>query len=450
MEANDTIVAIATAPGRGALDVVRLSGPRAVEIGDALLDPPPSTRPPRYCHPARVRGRSGVLDRLLAVRFAAPRSYTGEDVLELSCHGGGLIAARLVELARAAGARPAEPGEFTRRAWEAGKLDLVQAEAVGALAGARSLDGVRLLERQLGGGLSRRISELRGKLLALSAELEARISYPDEHDLDDGADFCTAFRHGAETLEEALGELLASAAFARRMIGGARAALVGRENVGKSSLFNRLLGAEAALVTPIPGTTRDALSGELDLDGLPLILYDTAGRPEPPTDELTELAARRAVRTAESVDLLLLVVEADDPRPPEWADDEGVRERLLPVANKTDLLGSGVRPPTEMLGRSLIPVSAETGAGITDLRRRLAERLRPVNVETALTTARQVRGVRAAREALGEAVAALLRGAWDAASVELEAARRGLDEVLGRLTTEDALDELFGRFCVGK
>ncbi|MCK4593434.1 tRNA uridine-5-carboxymethylaminomethyl(34) synthesis GTPase MnmE, partial [bacterium] len=177
---KDTIVAQATAPGRGALDIVRLSGPDSAKICAAFLDPDPQTKPARYNYTARAKGLKGVLDRLTAVRFEAPRSYTGEDAVELYCHGGGAIARRLVELAVEAGARVALPGEFTRRAYEAGKLDLLQAEAVGALAGARSVAGVRLLERQLGGALSKRLSGIRERLIEISAKLEAELAYPDD------------------------------------------------------------------------------------------------------------------------------------------------------------------------------------------------------------------------------------------------------------------------------
>ncbi len=443
---NDTIVARATAPGRGAVDLVRLSGPRAVEITGHFIEPRPADRRPRYVYQARAGGVDGVLDRLLAVRFAGPRSYTGEDVVELSCHGGGAIARRLVEIAVGFGARPAEPGEFTRRAWEAGKLDLLQAEAVGALAGARSLIGVRLLERQLGGALSRLLDGLRRRSIELAAGLEARLAYPEEGLNEAG--YRRELEEGLCGLDGELAELESSAAVARVAVDGAVVVLVGEENVGKSTLFNRLLGAEAALVTPTPGTTRDILRGELELDGLPLVLYDTAGRPELWRDELTELAARRASVAARTADALLVVLDARRPRIPDWAQAEIENQPALVLLNKRDLLEE--TPPDEVDGRPALALSAAAGAGVEELTAALRELLLPLNVDTAPTSRRQRLGLRRAREALVAARSALGHGIWDAAAEELVALRRALEEVLGLVTDEDVLDALFADFCVGK
>ncbi|OGD78787.1 MAG: hypothetical protein A2Y64_07840 [Candidatus Coatesbacteria bacterium RBG_13_66_14] len=451
---KDTIVAVATAPGRGALDVVRLSGPRAAEICAAFIRPDPRKKPARHNFAARAQGVGGVLDRLTCTRFEAPRSYTGEDAVELCCHGGGAIARRLVELAVENGARPAEPGEFTRRAYEAGKLDLLQAEAVGARAGAQSVVGVRLLERQLGGALSKKIGDLRGRLLDLSASLEAELAYPDDVPPTSGAELSA----GIDAIREELIELAGTAAFARAAISGAVAVLAGAENVGKSSLFNRLLGAEAALVTPTPGTTRDALCGELALDDISVTLYDTAGRPELFRDEISALAAGRAALAAGAADLLLLVVEATEPVVPTWAGEEISRTPTLVLVNKSDLaaeevISSAVNKLTvkaSLPPESVLAVSAKTGRGLGELRARMAEIISPAEVDAALTSARQADGVTRAVRSLDEARKALNGSTWDAAAVEIAEARRALEEVLGLVTDEEVIGKIFSTFCVGK
>ncbi len=451
---NDTIVATATAPGRGALDVVRLSGPASAEICAAFIRPDPRGKPARHNFAARALGIGGILDRLTCTRFEGPKSYTGEDAVELCCHGGGAIARRLVELAVESGARLAEPGEFTRRAYEAGKLDLLQAEAVGAIAGVQSVVGVRLLERQLGGALSKKIGGLRERLLEISAGLEAELAYPDDVPPTSGAEISA----GIDGVREELSDLAGTAAFARVAISGAAVVLVGAENVGKSSLFNRLLGAEAALVTPTPGTTRDALSGELRLGDISVTLYDTAGRPELFRDEISALAAGRAALAAGAADLLLLVVEADNPAVPGWAGEEISRTPTLALVNKSDLFTDAqvAKAVTKLSEESGLPpervfaVSAKTGRGLDVLKVKMSEVVSPPDVEAALTSARQVEGVGRAVRSLDEARKALDGSTWDAAAVELAGARRALEEVLGRVTDEEVLTKIFSTFCVGK
>jgi len=452
MSKHDTIVAIATAPGRGAIDIVRLSGPQAVAIADSFLTPQPSRKPPRQIYLANAE--LGLLDQLTVIRYEAPASYTGEAAVELFCHGGGVIARRLVELAVQAGARPAAAGEFTRRAWEAGKLDLLQAEAVGKIADAASLSGVRLLERQLSGALSEQLEERRKELLALSAKLEAELSYPEES-LSINR---TELESQLVGLTERLRELLFTADFARTAITGSVVALAGAENVGKSSLFNALLGAEAALVTNIPGTTRDALSGQLSLGELTATLYDTAGRPEQWRDELTALAADRAERAATTADRLLLVIDASAPHPPEWAASEAAATPTLLLANKADLVGHGLalergRTIAAHLGlddKQVLVVSAQDGSGLDQLLERLSKELAPPEASVALTSLRQQEDISQAVEALKRAAEQLRLDSWDIASVELRNARQSLEEVLGVVTDEAVLDSLFGSFCVGK
>ncbi len=452
MNERDTIVAIATAPGRGAIDIVRLSGSRAVAIADSFLTPRPSERPPRQIYLANAE--LGLLDQLTVIRYEAPASYTGDDAVELFCHGGGVIAQRLVELAVKSGASPAAAGEFTRRAWEAGKLDLLQAEAVGRLADAASLSGVRLLERQLSGALSEQLKKRRDELLSLSAWLEAELSYPEENLAVNQRDIESRLVR----LTEDLRQLLSTADFARTAISGAVVVLAGAENVGKSSLFNALLGAEAALVTSIPGTTRDALSGRLSLGELTATLYDTAGRPELWRDELTALAASRAERAATSADRLLLVIDASAPHPPAWAADEISTTPTLLLANKADLVGRelALKRGREVAAHfgldeaEVLAVSARDGSGLELLREHLSAGLTPPESSVALTSIRQQEGITRAVEALRQAAEQLQRQSWDIASVELMNARRALEEVLGVVTDEAVLDTLFSSFCVGK
>ena len=440
---SDPIAALATPPGRSAIAVVRLSGTGALAVAARVVDGLRADRP-RVATLATFRDAAGdTIDRGLVTVFPGPGSYTGEDLVELSCHGGLLAPARLLAALHAAGARPAWPGEFTRRAVLNGKLDLVQAEAVGDLIDAVAPAQARAALRQLDGGLSRRLAELRRVLVETEGLLAYDIDFPGE---DDGP--VSPARIAAQ-LDEVAGRverLLATAPAAERLRAGALLVLAGRPNAGKSSLFNALLGTERALVTEIPGTTRDAVEAHTDFLGWPVRLIDTAGLWEAP-GKIDRLGVEVSRRYLASADLVLLCVETGR-RP--GADELAIaaeRPTLL-VRTKVDLDGSTA---AEGVG-----VSVVTGEGLDTLRRAVAERVFAerivlADLEPALTRARHRTALERARGALAGALEQF-RGSGDAVLVahHVREATTALDELVGAVDVEDILDRVFASFCVGK
>jgi tRNA modification GTPase len=440
---SDPIAALATPPGRSAIAVVRLSGTGALAVAARVVDGLRADRP-RVAILATFRDAAGdIIDRGLVTVFPGPGSYTGEDLVELSCHGGLLAPARLLAALHAAGARPASPGEFTRRAVLNGKLDLVQAEAVGDLIDAVAPAQARAALRQLDGGLSRRLAELRRVLVETEGLLAYDIDFPGE---DDGP--VSPARIAAQ-LDEVAGRverLLATAPAAERLRAGALLVLAGRPNAGKSSLFNALLGTERALVTEIPGTTRDAVEAYTDFLGWPVRLIDTAGLWEAP-GKIDRLGVEVSRRYLASADLVLLCVETGR-RP--GADELAIAaERpTLVVRTKVDLDGSTA---AEGVG-----VSVVTGEGLDTLRRAVAERVFAerivlADLEPALTRARHRTALERARGALAGALEQF-RGSGDAVLVahHVREATTALDELVGAVDVEDILDRVFASFCVGK
>jgi tRNA modification GTPase len=440
---SDPIAALATPPGRSAIAVVRLSGAGALAVAARVVDGFRADCP-RVSTLVTFRDAAGdPIDRGLVTVFPGPGSYTGEDLVELSCHGGLLAPARLLAALHAAGARPASPGEFTRRAVLNGKLDLVQAEAVGDLIDAVAPAQARAALRQLDGGLSRRLAELRRVLVETEGLLAYDIDFPGE---DDGP---VSPGRIAEQLEEVAGRLerlLATAPAAERLREGALLVLAGRPNAGKSSLFNALLGAERALVTEIPGTTRDAVEAHTDFLGWPVRLIDTAGLWDAP-GRIDRLGIEVSRRYLASADLVLLCVETGrEPGADELAI-AGERPTLV-VRTKVDLDGTTA---TEGVG-----VSTVTGEGLDALRRAVAERvfadrITLADLEPALTRARHRTALERARGALAGALEQF-RGSGDAVLVahHVREATTALDELVGAVDVEDILDRVFASFCVGK
>jgi tRNA modification GTPase len=440
---SDPIAALATPPGRSALAVVRLSGSGAFEVAAQVITGFRSA-PPRTATLAAFRdGAGGVIDRGLYTVFPGPASYTGEDLVELSCHGGLLVPARLLAALHAAGARPAAPGEFTRRAVMNGKLDLVQAEAVGDLIDATAPAQARAALQQLDGGLSRRLADLREALLQAESLLAYEIDFPDE---DDGPVAPARIAAQLESVSSRIEHLLDSAPAAERLREGALLVLAGRPNTGKSSLFNALLGAERTLVTEIPGTTRDAVEAHTDFLGWPVRLVDTAGLWEAP-DPIDRLGVDVSRRYLGAADLVLLCAETGRALGADESSVAAERPTLL-VRTKADLAaatpGGGV------------PVSAVSGAGLGDVRRAAAEqvfgdRMVLADLEPALGRARQRTALAHAREAL-DAALKQFRGPRDPVLVahHLREATRALDEVIGGVDVEEVLDRVFAGFCVGK
>jgi tRNA modification GTPase len=446
----DTIAAIATAPGEAGVGIVRLSGPDVLGLARGVFPSLPAAPEPRHAYLGAVVHPGGVeVDQALCTWFPAPASYTGEDVVELSCHGSNRVLAAVLSDLIALGGRLAEPGEFTRRAFLNGKMDLAAAEAVMDLIRARTDSAARVAAGQLGGRLSRRLREVRADLIALLAEIEAGIDFPEEIGCPLNADV----RDRAAAARAAVVELLATAAAGRLYREGAALILAGRPNVGKSSLLNALLGEERALVTPIPGTTRDYLEESLDLDGLPVRAVDTAGL-RVAADPIEAMGVDRTRSLLETADLILWVVDASAPlapgEHPAAVSHDG--RNLLAVLNKADLPRR--LSPADLRPFAAVAVSARTGEGLPELRaaiRRtlLAEGLSPESVWVA--NARHQEQLRAAEGALLRAEKAAEAGFDQAAiALDLGLAARALGEVTGDSVTEETISEIFARFCVGK
>lgn len=439
---SDPIVALATPPGRAALAVIRLSGHGAFDVARRVVSDF-QTDPPRL---ARLAGFLDAdrqpIDKGLYTVFPGPASYTGDDLVELSCHGGLQVPARLVAALQAAGARAAAPGEFTRRAVLNGKLDLVQAEAVGDLIDATAPAQAHAALRQLEGGLSRRLASLRESLVQVQALLSYDIDFPEE---DDGP---VSPRQIAERIEAVAGQirrLVAAAPSAERLREGALIVFAGRPNAGKSSLFNALLGTDRTLVTDIPGTTRDAVEAHTDFLGWPVRLADTAGLWEAPA-EIDRLGVEMSRRYLAAADLVLLCVEAG--REP-GADETAIaaQRTTLVARTKTDL-----RPAP----RGTLGVSVLTGEGLGELRRAAAERIfgdqiNLADLEPALSRERHRTALLSAQEALAEAIPQLgPQGDAVLAAHQVRQATTALDELLGAVDIEEVLDRVFSSFCVGK
>jgi len=439
---SDAIAALATPPGRSALAVVRLSGRGAFEVAGKVIRGF-SVAQPRVATLATFQSPDGeAIDRGLYTVFPAPASYTGEEMVELSCHGGLLAPARLLAALHGAGARQATPGEFTRRAVMNGKLDLVQAEAVGDLIEATAPAQARAALHQLEGGLSRRLAALRESLVEVQSLLGYEIDFPGE---DDGPVPSARIAAALEDAAERIGRLVATAPSVERLREGALLVLAGRPNAGKSSLFNALLGAERALVTEVPGTTRDTIEAHTDFLGWPVRLADTAGLWNSP-DRIDRMGIEVSRRYLAAADLVLLCVEAGRTLGAEESDiaDEG---RTLLVRTKADLAPARDGP---------IAVSVVTGEGLGELRRAaaartFADRIALGDLEPALTSERHRTALLRARAMLANALPHLAPGG-DAvlASHHVREATQALDELLGTIDVEEVLDAVFGRFCVGK
>ena len=454
--ADDTIVAVATPPGRGGLGVVRLSGPGAPTIAQALLGRS-EPLPPRQATVARVLATTAsgpvAVDQVVATAFQRPRSYTGDDVVELSAHGSPVLLDRIVALAQAAGARLAEPGEFTLRAYLNGRLDLVQAEAVADLVDAVTPLQARVAFDQLEGTVTGRITELDRQLFDLIARLEASLDFPEEgyHFVDPGAvaEAVGGIRRQVETL-------LDGAARGRLIREGCQVVILGTPNVGKSSLFNRLLGAERAIVTEVAGTTRDLVTDVTDLDGLAVTLVDSAGirRGGDAVEAEGVSRARRALGVAAAA---VVVVDRSCPLEP---DDVAVLEETAPrrrvvAVNKVD-------EPACWAGASLtldaqtpvVEVSARTGQGLDRLRCALRKVLtggEALRDTPAVANSRHIGLLEQVEQALGAAQgAAATEAPEEFVLADLQRARAALDELTGKRTPDDVLRHIFERFCIGK
>jgi len=457
---TDTIVARATAAGRAAIAIVRISGPDSVPIAEGLLR---SNRPLRDLPPWRLARFSAidpsdgrVIDDVLAVRMPGPRSYTGEDVVEIHCHGSSAVVETLLGAAMVAGARSAEAGEFTRRAVLNGRMDLLQAEAVADLVDAPVLSGAKAAWQQLSGALSERLLSLRSRLVEVLADIEAHIDFSDDDLPDEDPD---ARQRLLSRVRDGLEELLAGFATARREKDGYRVVLAGKPNVGKSSLLNALLGFERAIVSQEPGTTRDAIMETVDVNGFAFVITDTAGV-RGASGAAETLAVDRSRREAAKADILIAVF--DGSRPLEEADSEVLRLRCddgiaLGVINKADL-PLGLTPDDQCriaaAGRRVVSSSALRPGGCDAMKRALIEAAEELKGDagesSGLGRERHRAALKRALTAVTEAERMLVAEEPELVSVELRDALAEVAGITEVLDNERVLDQIFASFCVGK
>jgi tRNA modification GTPase len=459
MYVKDTIVAPATAPGTGAVAIIRLSGPAAIEILRSIWRPerPGALRPRRlYLGEVRDPGTNAAIDHALAVVMPAPRSLTGEDVAELHCHGGTFLVRRILGLCMRRGARMAERGEFSRRAFLNGRIDLTAAEAVADLVAARGDGALTQAISQLSGALSQRVAGLRERVIAIAAHLEAEIDFSDE---DIALPSRREIGRRIGELRHDLVALHESFARGRLMRAGARAAIIGKPNAGKSSVMNLLLGVERAIVTAFPGTTRDVIEDTIQAGPYPLVIQDTAGVRDG-IDEVERIGIQRTLSHAADADLLIAVFDSSRALEPEDAavldlcrGRAGVallnKSDLPPAIDAGDLRARGQSMPT-------LAVSALRGDGFDALRRELAAALEALAGDhrgDAVAISRERH-----RDALARALSALETAQESAlaamppeiVAVDVGLAAEALASIGGQVTSEDVLDAIFREFCIGK
>ena len=443
---SDIIAAVSTAPGRGGIGVVRISGPRLENLLRGIVSRPLAPRRATFADFVDARGLA--IDQGIAVYFPAPHSYTGEDVLELHGHGGPVVLQLLLKRCLELGARPAQPGEFTRRAYLNDKIDLAQAESVADLIDASTTEAARSAVRSLQGAFSQRIDELLQGLIELRALVEAALDFPDE-DVEfirqaDGAGRLAG-------LQAKLREVMSASQQGSLLREGLRVVLAGRPNVGKSSLLNRLAGEEIAIVTDIPGTTRDAVRQSVSIEGVPVHIIDTAGL-RPATDPVEKLGVARTWAAIEHADLVLLLLDATQG---EIAADREIMRDLpagLPrvaVMNKIDLVPHA--PALKQGGGGYtVWLSAKTGEGVEFLRRALLESVGWKQGAEGLFMARErhLHALQLAQQHLEKASREM--ATLEFLAEELRLSQQALGSITGEFTPDDLLGEIFKRFCIGK
>ncbi len=461
MTENDTIAAISTPVGMGGIGIIRISGPKALEVGAKLIGSDPlslSKRPSHTLFHARIRDPLDrrPIDECLVSVMRAPRSYTREDVVEINLHSGTPSMRRVLELALGSEARLAEPGEFTRRAFLSGRLDLTQAEAIASLIRARSAAAARAAARQAEGHLSQRIVAVRDELLETAAYLEATVDFSDE-DIEtlDREDVRIRFDKHVDELEA----LVAAAARGRVYDNGLRTALVGRPNVGKSSLLNALSREERAIVHAQPGTTRDIVESTVLIGEVPLLLRDTAGWRDP-SDDIEAEGIARSRAALDSADLVLLILDGSEPLSGEdkaLIDALAGNQKTIVVINKSDLPSrlDLDRLPHQLQGLPRVQLSATKREGLQDLEGTVLGLVglgsEPEANDMILADARQQEELHVARAALFEAREALVGGFGEEIMAPLiKDSARGLSSFIGEDVDEAVLDRVFARFCIGK
>lgn len=455
MQAADTIVALSTPPGRSGIGVIRISGESALELTRSLLNDLAFNPEPNrvVLRPIFEPDTREIIDRALVTYFKSPHSYTGEDVVELSCHGSPPLLLRVLDSLLLYGARAADPGEFTMRAVAHGRLSLTQAEAVRDLIEAQTHAAVRLAARQLGGELSARLQPVKDALLEIIVPLESSLEFVED---DLPADIARNISEKLSTLSHQVDEMADSFRRGRLLKEGLRVALVGRPNVGKSSLFNKLLASDRAIVTEIPGTTRDTISEVINLEGIPVLITDTAGV-RSSNDRIEQLGIERTRRAIADADIILVVIDGTQPLTPE--DEKIIAEATegfcLIVLNKSDLEGFRINnSPRTDENQVLVPISAKTGDGLNTL---CAEIIKPFSVKHldessfVITNARHFDLLRRMSDALHSSGSLIQQGASEELVLAgLYEALGFLGEITGETTSEAILSQIFSTFCIGK
>lgn len=455
MEVSDAIVALSTPPGRSGIGVVRVTGPQTLDLLRSLLQQPDYEPVPRRASLKALRDpRDGeVIDHSLVTYFKAPHSFTGEDVAEISCHGSPPLLLSVVDALLFYGARTATPGEFTMRALSNGRLNLAQAEAVRDLIEAQTHAAVRQAARQLGGELSARLQPLKDSLVEIIVPLESSLEFVED---DLPPDITHDILQKLSLLAAQAEELAATFSRGRLLKDGLKVTLVGRPNVGKSSLFNKLLLSERAIVTDIPGTTRDTLNEVINIENVPVLVTDTAGV-RTSSDTIEQLGIERTRRAAVDADLVIVVIDGSQPLTPEDEQilDEVADNRFIIALNKSDL--DSFRPNLEFLqadGTAVVPISAKTGAGLDSLRAAIMEPFSSSGLHESsfvITNARHYDLLRRAASSIQSSVESLKdKASEEIILADLYNALRFLGQITGETTPEDVLTEIFSAFCIGK
>jgi tRNA modification GTPase len=458
MYQEDTITALATPPGEGGVGIVRLSGPDAERIAATVFVRSQGKNGKLKSHTLyhgtiREPKTDKALDEVLLTVMRKPRSYTGEDVVEVHCHGGAFVVRRVLALMLSQGARHAEPGEFTKRAFLNGRLDLAQAEAVLDLIVARTEKGADLALRQINGELSNWVADLRDELLDILAQVEAAIDFPEEEiELLDRPGLVAK----VNDIRDKISVISNTYNWSRLIREGAKVCICGRPNVGKSSLLNALLGEERVIVTPIPGTTRDVIEESINLDGLPVVLWDTAGIRDA-ADEVEQMGVNLSLHHIDKADAVIVVLDGSA----SLTEEDRVfltslmNKRSIIVINKSDLEQRvGYDQLQRLIGaKDFIEVSAKLGNGIQNLKRVLRKAILDTEVEPsfAITSLRHKTALLRGAQALAEAVLSLSQmQAPELVSVNLQQAKENLEEIIGSVGNDDILERIFSKFCIGK
>jgi tRNA modification GTPase len=456
---DDTIAAIATPIGEGGLAVIRISGSQALAVADKSFVPAgknslkPSAASTHTIHFGKIVRDEKVIDEVLLAVLRAPRTFTREDTVEISCHGGILPAKLVLDAVLQSGARLAEPGEFTKRAFLNGRIDLTQAEAVADLIHSRTELALAAANEQLAGKLSQRINQLRDDLMHTLAHVEAHIDFPDEDIAPDTKDkLLERLEAGVKFMDE----LLRTANEGQILRRGIRAAIVGRPNAGKSSLLNQLLGRDRAIVSHIPGTTRDTIEETANIRGLPVIFIDTAGLREA-RDEIEQEGIRRSRESLAQAEFILHVLDASEPLTKADTDyfaEFAGKKRIL-VRNKTDLPPKLEKSEIKHLKSGIVDVSCTTGQGIEGLKDTIKELAWSGEIKAemlqVMINSRHQEALNRARTATRTTIDALLADVpLDLVAIDLHIAVNAVGEIVGKTTTEDLLDSIFSQFCIGK